>query len=144
MDRDDLTIRFVTAATPDEAYAAINDVRGWWTGDIEGDTSGLGAEFTYRHGTVHRSTQRVTEQALGRRIAWHVTDSHLDFVEDPGEWTGTDIVFDIAPTADGTAISFTHAGLSARLDCFDSCSDAWRFYVGTSLRSRMSGAGSPS
>ena len=110
----DLTIDFTVDRTPDEVFAAITNVRGWWSGEIEGPTDELGAEFTYRYEDVHRSTQRITELVPGRRVAWHVVDGYLNFVDDPTEWTGTDITFDIAATADGTQVRFTHVGLGPR------------------------------
>jgi hypothetical protein len=137
MSDESLTISFTTSRTPDEAFAAVNDVRSWWTGDIDGPTDELGAEFTYRHQDIHRSTQRVTELVPGRRIAWHVTGGYLGFVQDKSEWTGTDIVFDFIPADAGTEVRFTHAGLVPRRECYDRCSPAWNFYVGTSLRERI-------
>lgn len=52
---------FSVDETPEEVFAAVINVRGWWSGDIQGDTDTLGAVFTYRNGDVHRSTQRITE-----------------------------------------------------------------------------------
>jgi hypothetical protein len=134
---DDLTIRFATARTPEEAYDAVVDVRSWWTGDITGDTDRVGAAFTYAVADVHRSVQEVTALDRGRLVVWSVTDARLSFVADPAEWIGSEIRFAIAPLADGSEIVFTHVGLSAALECFESCSDAWRWYVGTSLRQRI-------
>jgi Activator of Hsp90 ATPase homolog 1-like protein len=128
------TTTFTVDRTPDEVFAAINDVRGWWAGDIEGSTVALGDEFTYRHTDHHRTTQRITESTPGRRIVWHVVDGYLAFVKDTAEWTGTDIVFDIRPTDDGTEVRFTHYGLIPDIECFDDCSNAWGFYVNSSLR----------
>ena len=142
MTDGNLTISFTTDRTPQEVFAAVTDVRGWWTGDIDGVTDQLGAEFTYRYADVHRSTQRITELVPGRRVAWHVTDGHLNFVADAGEWSGTDIVFDLLPAGDGTELRFTHVGLVPQAEGFDRCSPAWNFYVGTSLRERIAaGAG---
>jgi hypothetical protein len=144
MNDESLTISFTTDRTPEEAFAAINDVRSWWSGEIDGPTGELGAEFTYRYQDIHRSTQQITELVPGRRIAWHVTDGYLDFVEDKAEWTGTDITFDIAPAAGGAEVRFTHVGLVPAQPCFDQCSPAWNFYIGTSLRNRIStGHGEP-
>jgi hypothetical protein len=141
MHDENLTISFTTERTPEETFAAINDVRSWWSGEIDGPT---GAQFTYRYQDIHRSTQQITELVPSRRIAWHVTDGYLNFVTDKTEWTGTDITFDITPAADGTEVRFTHVGLVPQQECFDSCSPAWNFYIATSLRNRIAvGQGEP-
>ena len=56
------------------------------------------------------------------------------FVEDPDEWVGTDITFDIARTGDQTEISFAHIGLVPDFECFDNCSAGWNFFINGSLR----------
>ena len=134
MSEQDTTIEFTVAATPDQVFDAVVDVRAWWSGDFTGPTDEVGAEFTYRHEEVHRSVQRVTALEPGRRVTWHVVEGYLDFVQDTQEWTGTDVVFEISPVPGGSAVRFTHVGLSPRLECFDACSGAWQYYVGTSLR----------
>ena len=144
MSTEDLTIAFTVDAAPEEAFAAVNDVRGWWSGNIEGSTDELGAEFTYRYQDVHRSTQRITELVPGKRVAWQVTNGYLAFVEDKTEWTGTSITFDIAASGAGSEVRFTHVGLAPAAECFDSCSTAWHYYVGTSLRNLIAnGRGEP-
>jgi hypothetical protein len=120
--------------TPEEAFAAINNVRGWWSGEIEGETSELGAEFTYRYKEVHRSTQKITEFIPGKKVVWQVLDSELSFVENQSEWTGTEIVFAISKKDGKTEVSFTHAGLVPQYECFDSCSNAWSMLVSSNLR----------
>lgn len=121
-------------ATPDEAFAAITNVRGWWTGDIEGLTDELGGEFTYRYRDLHVSTQRVTELIPGKRVTWRVLNAELAFINDPAEWAGTDISFDIAGRGQLTDVRFTHRGLVPQFECFDRCSSAWGFFVHESLR----------
>lgn len=128
---------FTVDRSPRAVFDAINDVRGWWTGEIAGSTDRLGAEFTYRHGKIHRSTQRIAELVPGKRIVWRVVDAHLDFVRDGAEWNGTDVVFEIGRKGDGTEVRFTHVGLAPRLECYDRCASAWRFFVRESLRQRI-------
>jgi hypothetical protein len=120
--------------SPETVFAAINDVRGWWSGDIEGDTDHLGAVFTYRYQDIHYCRQQITEFQPGRKIVWHVVDSHLSFVEDKTEWNGTDIVFEIEPSAKGSLLRFTHLGLTSGVECFEDCKDAWTFYVTGGLK----------
>jgi hypothetical protein len=54
---------FTVGETPEETFAAINNVRGWWSGDpcIEGSTDKPGDEFTYRCTPHHYSKQKITE-----------------------------------------------------------------------------------
>jgi hypothetical protein len=111
--------------TPEEAYAAINDVRGWWAGNIEGSTDQLGAERTYRYENLHYSKQRITELVPGRRVPWMVVDSSLSFIKDQTERNGAKITFDISKKGDTTEIRFTHHGLVPQYECFNDYSDVW-------------------
>ena len=140
MTDQSFTTTFTVDRTPAETYATINDVRAWWTGDIEGDTDRVGAEFTYRYADVHRSTQRITELVPGQRIAWRVVDADLSFARDRSEWTGTEIVFEIAPHGGGSEVRFTHHGLVPEVECFDACSTGWTMYVDGSLRRVLTAA----
>ena len=126
--------------TPEAAFAAINNVRGWWSGDIEGGTDKLGDEFTYRYQDIHYSKQKLTELVPARKVVWTVLDSRLAFVENQSEWNGTTIVFEIAKAGDQTEVRFTHQGLVPDHECYDDCSNAWGSYINGSLRSLIAGA----
>jgi hypothetical protein len=134
MTKDGFTTSFLVEQTPDEVFAAINNVRGWWSGEIAGDTGKLGAEFTYRYDNMHKSTQRVTEFVRGKKVVWHVTDAELTFVKDKNEWIGTAIVFDISQKGGKTELRFTHEGLVPAFECYGGCSGAWGVLVERNLR----------
>src|SRR6202142_3997539 len=119
MSRQDYTTSFTVGQTPKEVFDAINNVRGWWSGEVEGNTDKLGAEFTYRVPDAHRSKQKVTDFVPGKKVVWHVSDARLDFVKDKNEWKGTEIVFDIAKNGDKTEVRFTHIGLAPACECYD-------------------------
>jgi hypothetical protein len=125
---------FAVGQTPEEVYAAINNVRGWWTGEIEGSADNLGDEFTYRYEDLHYSKQKISELAAGKKVAWVVTDSNLSFTEKPDEWTGTTITYDISVEGDETVVRFAHEGLVPEFECFSDCSNGWNFYIDGSLR----------
>ena len=131
---NDFSTSFTVDQSPDEAFAAINRVREWWTGEITGGTDQLGDEFTYRYEDVHRSTQQVVELVPGSKVVWLVTDADLSFTADREEWTGTQVVFEIRPRDGQTEVTFTHVGLAPEVECFESCSNAWGYFVNTSLR----------
>ena len=138
------TTTFLVSQTPKEVFDAVNDVRGWWSGEIDGPTDRLGAEFTYRYRDLHRSTQRITEWVPGRKVVWRVLDGQLNFVKDKTEWKGTDVVFEITRKGDKTELRFTHVGLVPAFECYGDCSGAWGFYVNDSLRSLITtGKGLP-
>jgi hypothetical protein len=135
---------FSVDRSPDAVFRAINDVRGWWSEAIQGDADRLGAQFRFRDGDLHRSTQKVARFIPGKKVVWHVIDSRVNFVHDKSEWLGTDIVFEIARREDRTELRFTHVGLVPAIECYGSCSGAWSFYINESLRSLITtGAGKP-
>ena len=144
MRNHNFTTTFTVDRSPQEVFAAINDVRGWWSGEIEGRTDELGAEFTYSYKDMHRSTQKITEWVPGKKVVWHIVESHMSFVDDEKEWTGTDIVFTIAKKGGQTEVAFTHVGLVPAFECYGDCSGAWGYYVGDSLRKLITtGRGEP-
>ena len=144
MNDQSLTITFAVDQTPQEVFDAINNVRAWWSGEIEGSTDKLGEEWTYRYKDVHRTTQKITEFVPGKKVVWHVSDAQVNFVKDKTEWNGTDIVFEIARKGDKTEVRFTHVGLVPTFECYDGCSGAWGFYINDSLRNLITtGKGQP-
>ncbi len=135
---------FLVDQTPEEVIAAINNVRGWWSEEIDGSTDKLGAEFKFHYKDFHQSTQKITELIPGKKIVWHVLDSHINFVKDKTEWEGTDIVFEITKKDNKTELRFTHVGLVPACECYGVCSDAWGFYINGSLLSLITaGKGQP-
>jgi NAD(P)-dependent dehydrogenase (short-subunit alcohol dehydrogenase family) len=138
------TTSFTVDRSPEEVFDSVSNVRAWWSGDIDGRTDALGAEFKYRYKDVHDTTQRITEWVPGKRVVWHVVDSHINFVKDRTEWNGTDIVFEIERKQNRTELRFTHVGLVPAFECYDGCSGAWGFYINNSLRSLITtGKGQP-
>ena len=134
MSEQNFTVAFSVDHTPEDVFDAINNVRGWWSGEIIGDTDKLGAEFTYRVPDAHHSKQKITEFVPGKRVIWHVLDADLRFVQDRDEWKGTDIVFEIAKKGDKTELRFTHRGLATAYECYKECSNAWGILVNGNLR----------
>jgi hypothetical protein len=59
MTAKNYTESFTGDRSTDNVFAAINNVRGWWPGEIDGRTDKLGAEFTCRYQDLHRSTQNA-------------------------------------------------------------------------------------
>lgn len=137
MTARDFTMSFTLDGTPDEVFDAITDARGWWSGEIDGPTDRLGAEFTYRYRDLHRSVQRVTELVRGRRIAWRVLDATLSFVEDQAGWRGSTIAFDLTPEAGATRVRFSHLGLTPGCECYEACTAGWRSLLEGNLRRRV-------
>jgi hypothetical protein len=134
MSDQNYTTAFLVDQTLEEAFAAINNVRGWWSGEIEGDTDKLGAEFTYRVPDVHYSKQKITEFIPDKKVVWQVLDSDLSFTEAKTEWNDTKINFEISKKDGKTEVRFTHLGLVPAYECYSDCSNAWGMLINGSLR----------
>ena len=144
MDNNSFTAVFSVNQTPEEVFAAINNVRGWWSEEIEGSTDKQGAEFNYHFKDIHHCKVKITELIAGKKVVWHVLDNYFNFTKDKTEWKGTDIVFEISRKGDKTEIRFTHQGLVPEYECYDACSEGWGFYVNTSLQDLIkTGKGQP-
>jgi hypothetical protein len=127
------TTAFTVDQSPEEVFDAVNNVRGWWSEEIQGHTDKLGAEFKFHYEDLHHSTHKITEFVPGKKVVWHVPKARINFVKDKAEWDGTDIVFEIGRKASKTELRFTHVGLVPTIECYDGCSGGWGFYINESL-----------
>ncbi len=129
----DFTTTFFVDQTPKHVFDAVNNVAGWWQGDVEGGIDKLDDEFTYRMKDFHYSKQKLIEVVADKKIVWLVTDSKLNFLENKSEWTGTTIIFDISRINNKTQLRFTHKGLVPDFECYNSCSNGWSRLIQESL-----------
>ena len=129
----DFTTTFFVDQTPKQVFDAVNNVAGWWQGDVEGESDKLDDEFTYRMKDLHYSKQKLIEVVADKKIVWLVTDSKLNFLKNKSEWTGTTIIFDISRINNKTQLRFTHKGLVPDIECHGSCSNGWSRLIQESL-----------
>ncbi len=115
MNATDFTTTLITDQSPSEVFNAITNVRGWWSEEIEGNTSKLNDEFKYHYEDIHRCKIKLTEVIPNRKIVWLVEEN-----------------------------CFTHFGLVPDYECFDICRDSWTNYIQNSLRKLITtGKGEP-
>jgi uncharacterized protein YndB with AHSA1/START domain len=144
MTTKDFTTTILVDNTPEEVFNAINNVRGWWSEEIEGATDKLNSEFDYHYEDVHRCKIKIIELVPNKKIIWSVLDNYFKFTKDKSEWKGTKIIFDIAKKDNKTEMRFTHQGLVPAYECYEICRDAWTGYIQKSLRNLITaGKGQP-
>jgi hypothetical protein len=143
-DENSYSTAIMVDQSPEEVFKAVNNVRGWWSEEVEGKTGELNAEFFYHYKDVHLSKMKIVNLIPNEKIVWFVKDNYFNFVEDKTEWHGTKIVFDISKKGGKTELVFTHHGLVPEYECYDVCKDAWTSYIQGSLKNLIStGKGQP-
>jgi hypothetical protein len=144
MTAKDFTKIILVDASPEVAFNAINNVRGWWSEDIEGPTDELDGIFFYKFRDVHQCTVKVVELVPNKRVVWEVLENHFNFIQDKSEWVGTRMIFEISEKENKTQIRFTHEGLVPDYECYAICDDAWSTYIQSSLAGLINtGKGEP-
>lgn len=144
MTTPDFTTTLLVEQTPQHAFDAINNVRGWWSEEIEGGTSKVNDVFNYHYEDVHRCKMKIVESIPAKKVVWLVLENYFKFTNDKNEWTGNKIVFDITEQDGKTAITMTQEGLVPQYECFEICRDAWTNYIQNSLRNLIAiGKGQP-
>lgn len=134
MEQQDFTTSFTVAASLQKVFDAINNVRAWWSENIDGPTNELNGEFSYHYQDVHRCKIKVIELQADTKVVWHVLDNHFKFTEDKSEWKDTFIVFELMEKEGKTELKFTHQGLVPTYECYQVCHDAWTHYIQDSLK----------
>ncbi|OIQ92881.1 hypothetical protein GALL_251760 [mine drainage metagenome] len=144
MKTADFTTTIWVDQTPKATFDAINNVRGWWSENIEGNTDKLNAEFMYGYKDVHLSKMKIIEFVPGKKVVWLVLENHFDFTKDQSEWKGNKIIFEITEKDKQTQVQFTQEGLVPAYECYNVCQDAWTSYIQGSLKDLITtGTGKP-
>ena len=144
MKTSDFSTTLLVDQTPKEVFDAVNNVRGWWSEEIEGRTDILNEEFKYHYEDVHRCHMKIIEFVPDEKVVWLVLDNYFNFIKDKREWKGTKIVFEISEKDNKTQLRMTHLGLVPQYECFEICRDAWTNYIQNSLRNLITtGKGQP-
>ncbi len=135
MTTSDFTTGISVNQTPTEVFNAINNVRGWWSEEIEGGTDKLNDEFNYHYQDVHRCKIKIVESIPDKKVVWQVLDNYFSFTQDKSEWKGNTILFEISKKDNKTQLQFTQVGLVPEYECYDICQNAWSTYIQKSLYS---------
>lgn len=144
MNNKDFSTTIWVKQTPHEVFKAINNVRGWWSEAIDGNTDKLNETFIYHYKDVHVSKMKIVEWVPDKKVVWLVLENHFNFTTSKNEWKGNKIVFEIAEDAGKTKLVFTHHGLVPEYECYEVCNDAWTSYIQGSLKSLIeTGKGKP-
>ena len=141
-DRD-FTCSVEVAIPPPTALELIRQVSAWWVVDVEGETAGLGDEFTVRSGTTWVKF-KIVDVVPSEKLVWNVVDCFLPWNGDKTEWNNTAIIWELCASAGGTQIKFTHEGLVPEVECYSQCAKSWSSYIKESLHKFInSGVGLP-
>jgi hypothetical protein len=144
MKNQNFTTGILVDQTAKEVFNAINNVRGWWSENINGNTDKLNAEFLYNYKDVHICKMKIVEFVPNKKVVWHVLNNHFNFTEDKSEWVNTKVIFEISEKDGKTQLQFTHEGLVPQYECYQVCNDAWTSYIQGSLKNLItSGKGKP-
>jgi hypothetical protein len=133
MPTSNFTTTILVYNSANEVFNSINNVSGWWQGEIKGSSKKLNDEFEYRMLDIHFSKQKVVEIIPNEKVVWLVTDSNLSSFRNKSEWNGTKIIFEITEINGKTQLRFTHLGLVPSFQCYGDCSSAWELLVQQSL-----------
>jgi hypothetical protein len=144
MENQDYTTSFLVGEAPRKVFNAINNVRDWWSEDIEGKTDQINDVFFYQYKDIHLCKIKLVEVVPDKKVVWQVLDNHFSFIDDKSEWKDTKIIFEISMEGDQTKLQFTHQGLVPDYECYSVCFDAWGNYINKSLNKLIAaGKGEP-
>lgn len=144
MATPDFSTTILVDKTPKEVFNAINNVRGWWSENIDGNTDKLNAQFLYHYKDVHISKMKIVELVPDKKVVWLVLENQFNFTKDQHEWKGNKIVFEISQKDNQTQLQFTQIGLVPGYECYNVCKDAWTGYIQGSLKDLITtGKGKP-
>jgi hypothetical protein len=115
----------------DRALADIANVSGWWAKDFTGSASKAGDTFTVHFGDTFVDFEIA--HPTDHEVIWKVTNCNLHWQDDKTEWNGTQIIWQVNDTPEGTLIEMTHIGLNPKVQCYENCREGWTEHINESL-----------
>jgi hypothetical protein len=68
MKNQDFTTTILVEQTSKEVFSAINNVRRWWSEEIEGSTNKLNKEWSYHYEDAHRCKMKIVEFVPNKKV----------------------------------------------------------------------------
>lgn len=144
MSTTDYSATIIVDKDPATVFNYIKNFRGWWSEDIEGNTTILNETFFYHYKDVHLCKLKLIEDIAKKKLVYQVIDNQFSFTKDKTEWTNTKLIFEITSENEKTILKFTHEGLSPKEECFEICFESWNNYIKNSLYNLITtGKGNP-
>ena len=140
---EDFSRTIICPVNAKQAYNAITrEMSNWWTpmsglfehtGDLA--KTGFGGEsyWVFKARTLNRPVLIELDCVESRML--------MDNLDDPEEWLGTTLRFEISGVEGNAKIVFTHIGLDPAMQCYDVCEGGWDHYIPGSLRDYLHGRG---
>jgi uncharacterized protein YndB with AHSA1/START domain len=141
-DRSNYTKVQRVAASRERVYDALttlDGLRGWWTPVVSG-SGAAGGELKFGfEGLDEEIVMQVEAATRPTSVRWRcVGHSSLP------EWAATTLDFDLVERSESTSeIHFQHLGLTPKLECYESCSAGWDYFLPSIASFVASGHGSP-
>lgn len=128
------------SASPEAVFKALTTsegIAGWWTKSNK-LRSEKGEELLSLDFGKIKKLMKVHKMDSQLELIWYVLECTLH------EWLGTQITFNIAPnSAGGTLLKLEHKGLNPQLDCYESCSSGWVYFMDSLKKYVETGKGTP-
>lgn len=134
---EDYCATIAVPAPPETVKQAIlGEMHLWWSDRVDPRKDGARINFNRSH-VDFDFAEGDTPFALN----WTCRDANMiiEDVTDTAEWTGTRLLWRIAPLGSGSRVTLIHEGLNPGLECLDVCTRGWQHYFETSLRAHLSG-----
>jgi hypothetical protein len=103
------SVEIEVAKSPDDVFNHVINLSKWWPEEFEGESIKLNTEFVFRTGDTHYSKNKVVEFVPNKKVVWVITESIRK--TDNYDWTGTKMIFELAPKGDNTRLKFTYDGV---------------------------------
>ncbi len=123
-----------------KALSTIEGLAGWWTADTSG-TSAMGENIIFRFAAL--DGKELGSMNMEVKLLEENETVHWVCVEGPGEWIGTDIVFDIHQEDDYTIVLFQHCNWNKWVEFTAHCSMKWAVFLLSLKQLVETGKGKP-